>query len=76
MKYAEVILPLPLRDTYTYGVPFDLEPVISIGSRVIVHFGKRRYYTAIVIDLHEREPNEEYEVKEIHALFSQIGQQL
>ena len=51
MKYAEVILPLPLRDSYTYCVPTDLESIVSIGSRVIVHFGKRRYYTAIVIDI-------------------------
>ncbi|MDO4756508.1 MAG: primosomal protein N' [Parabacteroides sp.] len=72
MKYAEVILPLPLRDTYTYGVPNDLEPVISVGSRVIVHFGKRRYYTAIVIDLHDRKPHDEYEVKEIHALLDAV----
>ena len=68
MKYAEVILPLPLGDCYTYSVPSDLASVVSIGSRVIVHFGKRRYYTAIVIDLHERVPEEGYELKEIYAL--------
>jgi primosomal protein N' (replication factor Y) len=68
MKYAEVILPLPLRDSYTYCVPTDLESIVSIGSRVIVHFGKRRYYTAIVIDIHDRIPPKDYEVKDIYAL--------
>lgn len=68
MKFAEVILPLPLENSYTYRVPKDLEASVARGCRVIVHFGRKRFYTAIVIDVHEREPNVDYEIKEISSL--------
>ena len=54
MKYADVILPLPLENSYTYSIPSDLEQAVIPGCRVIVHFGKKLYYTAIVMDVHER----------------------
>lgn len=68
MKYADVILPLPLENSYTYSIPSDLEAAVIPGCRVIVHFGKKRYYTAIVMDVHEREPDTRFETKEIYAL--------
>ena len=68
MKYAEVILPLPLENVYTYKIPADLESVVVPGCRVIVHFGKKRFYTAIVYTVHERQPKTDYELKEIYAL--------
>ena len=60
MKYADVILPLPLENSYTYSIPPDLEQTVIPGCRVIVHFGKKRYYTAIVMDVHERVPDSQY----------------
>lgn len=68
MKYADVILPLPLENSYTYSIPADLEAAVIPGCRVIVHFGKKRYYTAIVLDVHSRKPDSQYETKEIYAL--------
>ncbi|MCD7851808.1 MAG: primosomal protein N' [Parabacteroides sp.] len=68
MKYADVILPLPLENSYTYSIPADLEQAVIPGCRVIVHFGKKRYYTAIVMDVHERGADNQYETKEIYAL--------
>lgn len=68
MMYADVILPLSLENSYTYRVPDEMEKSIVPGCRVIVHFGKKRYYTAIVIHVHQRCPNEGYEVKAIHSL--------
>lgn len=53
-NYAEVILPLPIRDTYTFGVPADLDPIVP-GSRVEVQFGSRKRYTGIVSELHNRQ---------------------
>ncbi len=52
MKYADVILPLPLENSYTYSIPPALEQTVTPGCRVIVDFGKNRYYTAIVMDVH------------------------
>lgn len=68
MKYADVILPLPLENSYTYSIPVDMEKSVVPGCRVIVHFGKKRYYTAIVMSVHERMPDTPYEIKEIYAL--------
>ena len=70
MKYADVILPLPLENSYTYSIPTDLEAAVTPGCRVIVHFGKKRYYTAIVMEVHERRPNTDFETKEIYAMSS------
>lgn len=68
MRYAEVLLPLSLENTYTYRIPEELLPVVRPNCRVIVSFGKKRYYTAIVKEVHQREPDASYVVKEIVAL--------
>lgn len=69
--YADVILPLALENSYTYRVPDEMVQVLSPGCRVIVHFGKKRYYTAIVIHIHQRCPDTSYEIKTIHTLLDQ-----
>jgi len=68
MTYADVILPLPLENSYTYSVPSDMVSLVTPGCRVIVHFGKKKFYTAIVMRVHERCPDTAYEIKEIYAL--------
>lgn len=65
--YADVILPLPFSDLYTYAVPAEMRNNITRGSRVIVPFGTRKYYTAIVNKIHDSAP-ENFKVKEIHSL--------
>lgn len=62
--YAEVVLPLPLHTTFTYAVPDDIVPMVRPGVRVIVPFGRKKYYTAIVTAL-TPSPPENFEVKEI-----------
>jgi primosomal protein N' (replication factor Y) (superfamily II helicase) len=62
--FANVILPIPLRKLFTYRIPGELANDVSRGKRVIVQFGARRYYSAIVESLHNNPP-EGYEVKEI-----------
>jgi primosomal protein N' (replication factor Y) len=57
-----------LEDTYTYRIPADLESALVPGCRALVHFGKKRYYTAIVFRIHERPLNPDYETKDIYAL--------
>lgn len=63
-QYVDVILPLPLAGSYTYSLPDELQDKVHTGCRVIVPFGKKRYYTAIVINKHYSKP-EEYEVKDV-----------
>lgn len=64
MKYVDVILPLPLSATYTYLLPDELHAVVQTGCRVIVPFGARKIYTAIVVRVHEQAP-EGFEVKAV-----------
>lgn len=66
-QYAEVILPLPLYNTYTYAVPPTMEGLVKIGCRVLVQFGRKKYYTALVRMLHNVPP-EGYEVKELMSV--------
>lgn len=64
--YAEIILPLPLQSTFTYSVPEELKDLLQTGTRVLVQFGRKKYYTGIVSHLHNDRPD--YEVKEIAAV--------
>lgn len=68
MHFADVILPLPLADQYTYKIPSDLEKSVVRGCRVIVHFGKKRFYTAIVSEVYDTPPKTNSEIKEIFAV--------
>ncbi|MBP3774763.1 MAG: primosomal protein N' [Bacteroidaceae bacterium] len=63
MKYADVILPLPLEGHFTYGLTDDL--TVSVGCRVIVPLGKNKLYTAIVSRIHEERPQGDYQIKNI-----------
>lgn len=64
MKFVDVILPLPLSAAYTYALPEERQEVVRPGSRVIVPFGAKKFYTAIVVDVHGRQP-QGYAVKTV-----------
>lgn len=53
MLTANIILPFPLNDTYTYYVPQAMEKHICVGQRVIVSFGAKRFFTGIVYSFGE-----------------------
>lgn len=65
--FAEVILPLPLYSTFTYSIPAEMGGDVVVGSRVLVQFGQRKFYTGIVACVHPRKP-ENYEVKPISGV--------
>lgn len=66
-QYIDVILPLPLSATFTYSLPAEMEGAVQVGCRVVVPFGRKKFYTAIVHSLHDQKPTG-YEVKEVMAL--------
>ena len=66
-QFADVILPLPLAKYFTYRIPEEWQETLVSGSRVIVPFGRKRFYTAIVARLHNNEP-QDYEIKDISTL--------
>ena len=66
-RFADVILPLPLYNYFTYRIPDEMQGILRQGHRVVVSFGRSKYYTGIVAILHDTEPTG-YEVKEISTL--------
>lgn len=57
MQYAQIILPLNLKGTFTYKVPEELFSEIRLGMRVLVPFGGKKIYTGIVFELHNDAPD-------------------
>lgn len=66
-QFADIILPLPVHRYFTYIIPEEMLESVHPGSRVIVPFGKKKYYTGIVASLHNIRPRE-YEMKEIFSV--------
>lgn len=67
MKYVDVILPLPLANTFTYSVPEEWAEQVRMGMRVVVPFGKKKMYTAVIYLVHSITPTV-YEAKDIICL--------
>ena len=65
--FAKVIVPLSLHDSYTYKVPEELQYKIRPGQRVIVQFGKRKFYAALVTALSNTNDSS-FELKEIQQV--------
>ena len=66
-KYVDVIVPLPIASQYTYSLPVELEGSVQVGCRVVVPFGQKKYYTAIVTKVHETSP-QGYETKDVEEV--------
>ena len=69
--YTDVILPFSLPRLFTYHIPEEFKNEIQIGSRVLVEFGKRKIYTAIVSKIHNLKPKE-YQTKPIYSLLDTL----
>ena len=68
--FIEVILPIPVARTFTYMVSEAEFNFVRIGARVAVPFGKSKFYTGIVQDIHHTAPTL-YEAKEIHQIIDE-----
>ena len=71
LQYADVILPLPVPGYFTYHVPEDLKDQVLPGIRVIVQFGVKKFYSALVHSIHDKKP-EGYATKPIEYLIDRI----
>lgn len=69
MLYVDVILPIPIKNTFTYHFPKSLLDYIDIGMRVTVPFGKSKIHTGIVLRIHDKAP--EYDTKEIDQILDE-----
>ena len=61
--YADVLLPLPLENTYSYRIPASLINEAEFGKRVEVQFGSRKRYAGLIVRINTTQP--EYRTKEI-----------
>jgi primosomal protein N' (replication factor Y) (superfamily II helicase) len=68
--FVDVLLPLPLNQTFTYSLPEDMRSLAHVGSRVIVPLGSRKLYTAVLLRIHGEKP-EKYETKPILCLLDE-----
>lgn len=65
--FVDVILPLSVANKFTYRIPKELNESITVGKRVIVQFGKSKFYTAVVYTVHSNPPKE-YAAKYIETI--------
>ena len=69
--YANVLLPLPVPGTYTYSIPEEMYEEIQPGKRVVVQFGRRKVYTALVRLVHNKKPTQ-YTAKSILSVLDEF----
>ena len=70
MYFIDVILPIPLKQTFTYNVNKDEAYFLKQGMRVAVPFGKTKIYTGIVFAIHQEAPPG-YETKSIDQILDE-----
>jgi primosomal protein N' (replication factor Y) len=54
--FVDIILPISLSNEFTYRVPFEMNDTVHLFTRVIVPFGKGKFYTGIVTKIHQEVP--------------------
>ncbi len=69
--FADILLPVPIHQVFTYRIPFELNDQLQFGVRVIVPFGRSKLLTGIVIEIHERVP-EAYQAKFIEHVLDEF----
>ncbi len=68
--FADVLLPVPIHQVFTYRIPFELNDELKFGLRVVVPFGKSKLVTGIVTEVHERIPSA-YQAKYIEYVLDE-----
>lgn len=68
--FIEVLLPLPLERNFTYAISRSELPLLRVGMRVAVPFGKSKLYTALVVGL-DTEPPTAYEAKRVYEILDE-----
>lgn len=68
--YADVILPLPLDQPYTYSVPEEARAKVRVGSRALVPLGDR-LLTGIIVGLRKRKPGRVMTIKPVSEILDE-----
>jgi primosomal protein N' (replication factor Y) len=67
-KFARIIIPSPVKEPLTYGVPDKLEHLVTVGMRVLIPLGKRKV-SGIVFELIAETPLQH--IKDIIAVLDE-----
>ncbi|OEK03715.1 primosomal protein N' [Roseivirga sp. 4D4] len=54
--FADVALPLPIPQLFTYRIPDEFLELLQPGIRVIVQFGRQKVVTGIIDNIHQNAP--------------------
>jgi len=65
--FADVLLPLAVPNLYTYRIPYELNGAAMSGVRALVPFGRNKFYTALIKNVHENPP-EGYQAKYVEDI--------
>jgi primosomal protein N' (replication factor Y) len=68
--YADIVLPIPVEQTFTYSVPSELEKRNRTGVRVLVPFGER-LLTGFVVRLRSRKPKGSLKLRPIQEVLDE-----
>ncbi len=68
--FIDIILPIPIKKTFTYSVTEAEAVFLQKGMRVAVSFGKTKMYTGLVFNIHQTVPTL-YEAKEINQILDE-----
>ena len=68
--FADVLLPVPMRQVFTYRVPFEFNAQMRSGLRVLVPFGKNKLLTGLVTNIHSDVP-QNYQAKYIDTILDE-----
>ena len=65
--FADVILPLNIKQLLTYKLDNEILEQCQIGTRVAVPLGKKKLYTAVIVNIHQNKPLH-YEAKPVNEV--------
>src|SRR5579863_5584535 len=54
--FADVIVPLAVPNLFTYRIPNSWNDLVQQGQRVVIQFGKSKFYVGIIAKIHEHSP--------------------
>jgi primosomal protein N' (replication factor Y) (superfamily II helicase) len=68
--FADIILPIPVHQVFTYRIPFELNELVVPGIRAVVPFGRSKLLTGIITKIHETVPKA-YQAKYIEYILDE-----
>lgn len=66
-KFAQIIIPVPVKGSFTYEIPISLVDDIKVGQSVVVQFGVKKLYTGIVESI-TAAPPDSFKIKTILSI--------